>query len=301
MHSKSFRASLALQIARAAIPGAAIATFIFVNACTEQEQPAARVVAPVAASAAATMGDGTYYGANVRLAAGLARTYVTIQNGAPAELGVELNRGALEGLPTVFEHGSHGGEHHMMENAWELPLPAEAGSTAYRSVNVDWMPNGHDAPYNRPHFDFHFYVIPTAERLAIDPADPEWVQKASNLPPQQYWPARYFPLNLLIPRSAPELTVPAMGLHWLDVAAPEVQTPPAEFSYTFFYGSWNGAIIFDEPMITKKLLDSRATVDVTLPPAADYSTTGYRAGGYRVYWNEATQRHRVALTQLAER
>src|SRR5215204_3006651 len=35
-----------------------------------------------------------------------------------------------------------------------------------------------------------------------------------------------------------------------------------------FYGSWNGRIIFDEPMITKAVLESRETVDVTLPPRA---------------------------------
>ena len=68
-----------------------------------------------------------------------------------------------------------------------------------------------------------------------------------------------------------------------------------------FYGSWNGRIIFDEPMITKAVLESRETVDVTLPPAARYASEGLRAGGYRVYYNEATDRHRVALTQLAER
>jgi len=90
-----------------------------------------------------------------------------------------------------------------------------------------------------------------------------------------------------------------MGLHWLDVAAPELHG--AEFRYTLFYGSWNGRIIFDEPMSTKAVLDSRETVGVTLPSAARYASEGLRAGGYRVYYNEATDRHRVALTQLAER
>jgi hypothetical protein len=100
-------------------------------------------------------------------------------------------------------------------------------------------------------------------------------------------------------RARPEVTAPAMGLHWLDVAAPELHG--AEFRYTLFYGSWNGRIIFDEPMITKAVLESRETVDVTLPPAARYASDGLRAGGYRVYYNDASDRHRVALTQLAER
>ena len=57
-----------------------------------------------------------------------------------------------------------------------------------------------------------------------------------------------------------------MGLHWLDIGAPELNG--GEFRYTLYYGSWNGRIIFDEPMITKAVLESRETVDVTLPPRA---------------------------------
>jgi len=299
MLSNRFWARLPLHIARATIPGAAIATFFVVNACSDQN-PAARPTEPVVASFATNAPDaGTYFGKVVPVGPGNARTYVTIQNGSPVEIGVELNEGAIKGLPTAGEHDGHNNTHHMMENAWDLPLPPQAGGTAYKSVYIGWMPTGHGAPYNRPHFDFHFYVVPTSERLAIDPSDPQWAEKAGNLPSQEYWPQRYFPLNLLIPVSADSATVPQMGLHWLDIGAPELNG--GEFRYTLYYGSWNGRIIFDEPMITKAVLESRETVDVTLPPAARYASEGVRAGGYRVYFNEATDRHRVALSQLAER
>jgi len=300
MLSNTFWACLPLHIARATIPGAVVATFFFVNACSDQRRSLARPTGPEVASLAAyTQDDGTYFGDVVPLGPGNARTYVTIQNGLPVEIGVEMTEGAIRGLPTAGGHDGHNTKQHKMVDAWDLPLPPQAGATAYKSVYVGWMPTGHEAPYNRPHFDFHFYVVPTAERLAIDPADPQWGQKAASLPSQDYWPQRYFPLNLLINKPAGEVTAPAMGLHWLDVAAPELHG--AEFRYTLFYGSWNGRIIFDEPMITKAVLESRETVDVTLPPAARYASEGLRAGGYRVSYNEATDRHRVALTQLAER
>jgi hypothetical protein len=34
---------------------------------------------------------------------------------------------------------------------------------------INWMPEGHPSPmvYTVPHFDFHFYMIPNAERLNI--------------------------------------------------------------------------------------------------------------------------------------
>jgi hypothetical protein len=297
MFVQKFRASSPFRIIRAAVPAAVIAMIgLAINACGEQDPATSRVTAPDAAAAVVNPASGTFYGATVALGPGNARTYVTIENGIPTELGVELNEGALQGLPTAGEHDGHNNMQHMMESAWDLPLPAQAVATAYKSVYFGWMPMGHGAPYDRPHFDFHFYVVPTAERLAIDVADAQWAQKAAALPSQEYWPARYFPLNLLINKPAAEVTVPGMGLHWLDVAAPELHG--AEFRYTLFYGSWNGRIIFDEPMITKAVLESRESIDVTLPPAARYASEGFRAGGYRVYFDQTTQRHRVALTQL---
>jgi len=301
MFSHMLRAGVARQITQVVAPAAALGALVLaVNACSDQDRSVTRAVAPNGVSlAAGGLDNGTYFGATVSLSPGIARTYVTVQDGAPFEIGVELNKGALEGLPTAGGHDGHNNEHHMREHSWELPLPEAAAATAYKSVNIGWMPNGHEAPYNRPHLDFHFYVIPTAERLAIDPSDPEWAQKAGAMPAPAFWPARYFPLSMLINKPAAEVAVPEMGVHWLDIASPELYG--AEFTHTLFYGSWNGAIIFDEPMITKKLLESRAAVDVTLPPAADYATDGYRAGGYRVYFDEASQRHRVALVQLARR
>lgn len=293
MFSNLFQAIPALKLATGTVVAATV--LVVASACSEP----ARTLAPGAATrSAGTATDGTFYGTTVPLGPGIARTYLKVANGSPVELGIEMNKGALEGLPTDGAQDGHNDMEHRKEDMFELPLPAEAGTTAYKSVNLGWMPMGHPGgPYARPHFDFHFYVIPTAERLAIDPADPEWAQKAASYPAPEFWPARYYPLSLLVNKPAAALTVPAMGLHWLDVASPELNG--AEFTNTFFYGSWNGAIIFDEPMITKKLLESRTTVDVDLPPAAKYSTTGFRARGYRVYFDEATQRHRVALVKLA--
>lgn len=293
MFSTMFQALPALKL----VSGAAAAATVLVvaSACGDHARPLAPGAASRAAGAAA---EGTFYGATVPVGPGIARTYVRVANGAPVELGIEMNEGAIKGLPTAGGHDGHGNMHHRMEHAFELPLPPQAGATAYKSVNLGWMPAGHpDGPYARPHFDFHFYVVPAAERLAIDPTDPQWAQKSSALPAPEFWPARYYPLHMLVPgKTAPEVTVPQMGLHWLDIASPELYG--AEFTHTFFYGSWNGAIIFDEPMITKALLESRATVDADLPPAAQYSTTGLRARGYRVYFDQATQRHRVALVKL---
>ena len=291
MFRNRFAARSALQIARTTASATVVALGAVAIACSNQTTGS---LAP-ASSALLNMGgvDGnTAYGPLVTLGAGTARTYAKMENGAPVELGVEMTPGALEGLPVATEHAGH--HNHSREFAFELPLPEEAGVTAYKTVNVGWMPNGHEPPYNRPHFDFHFYTITEAERAAIDPSDPQWAEKAGNLPAPQFRPARYFALSSLIGAPPAAVTVPRMGMHWLDIASPELSG--AEFTYTFFYGSWNGAMIFDEPMITKAFLESRQSLTVALPPAAEYAPAGLRARGYRVYWENG--RHRVALSEL---
>jgi hypothetical protein len=296
MFSHMSRTLPVLKIARVAAPAVAVVTFVLAVACTDQSPT---VVPTALLSKLVTAAEGTFYGPVVPLGPGNARTYITIRNGTPVELGVEMNEGALKGLPTDGEHDGHNNMNHRMEDMFDLPLPAEAGGTVYKTVNLGWMPEGHGAPYNKPHFDFHFYTITEAERQAISPADPEWATKAGSFPAPAFWPERYYPLSMLVNVPPPAVAVPFMGVHWLDVASPELHG--AEFTHTLFYGSWNGAIIFAEPMITKATLESRVSIDKTLPEAPSYMPAGLHAGGYRVYYDESRDRHRVALTQFVAR
>ena len=94
MFSILFRAIPALKLAS----GTAVAASILVaaNAC-DQSRPLAPDAAARTVGVAA---EGTYYGTTVPVGPGIARTYVRVENGAPVELGIEMNKGALEGLPT---------------------------------------------------------------------------------------------------------------------------------------------------------------------------------------------------------
>jgi hypothetical protein len=267
-------------------------------ACTEESST---TVSPnTRSSKAVAIDEGTYYGPVVTLGPGNARTYITIRNGAPAELGVELNEGALAGAAHDGGHDGHNNTKHRMEDMFNLPLPAEAGAaTVYKTVNLGWMPAGHGAPYDRPHFDFHFYTISEAERRAIDPSDPQWASKVGSFPAPQFWPARFYPLSLLMACPRMRWVSRSWACTGWTSRAPSWRV--AEFTETFFYGSWDGALIFAEPMITKKTLESRVSVDKTLPEAPVYAPAGMHAGGYRVYYDAERDRHRVALTQFASR
>ena len=64
-------------------------------------------------------------------------------------------------------------------------------------MELDWNPKGHGGPYTAPHFDFHFYRIPLAERDAIDPRSPDYAARAAKLPAGRELPAGYVSSHLL--------------------------------------------------------------------------------------------------------
>ena len=66
---------------------------------------------------------------------------------------------------------------------------------------------------------------------------------------------------------------PRMGLHWADAAAPEFSGQP--FVKTFIYGSYDGAFIFAEPMLTKAYLESKPVATATpVKVPAQYACAG---------------------------
>ncbi|HKO16777.1 MAG TPA: DUF5602 domain-containing protein [Gemmatimonadaceae bacterium] len=230
------------------------------------------------------------YGVPRKVGDGMARAYVVRdeKSDAPLELGIALDARALGGLPTSGMH------------EYLLPLPAQAPAP-YQLVELDWNPQGHDpAPaYGVPHFDFHFYTISLAERNAIDPSDPQFAAKASNLPVGDYVPPFY-----VVPGPPAALAVPHMGLHWSDVRSPELQGLLGHperyqpFTKTFIYGSWNGRFIFYEPMITRAYLRSQPNVVTPIPVPQKYPLPGFYPDSYRVAYDAQAKEYRVALSDL---
>jgi hypothetical protein len=196
---------------------------------------------------------------------------------------------------------------------YDLAMPAQ-NPTPYEFLELDWNPQGHELPgiYDVPHFDFHFYTITPAERNAIDPADPQFQQRADRLPAAEFQSQFY---STLTPPGAPAPAVPRMGVHWIDVRSPEIQgalghpEKARPFTTTFIHGSWDGRFIFDEPMITRAFILGRKTAAtaaqrdsvIPLPAAANYQPAGYYPAAYRVTYDAQAREYRVALTQLTRR
>jgi hypothetical protein len=181
----------------------------------------------------APLADGTAYGTPAAVGNGTVRSYITYAGGEAVEVGVAMSEDVMQGLPKPAGPG-HEGEHDMHEFVLDLPA---GNPTPFKHVGFNWNPGGHEPPgiYDQPHFDFHFYMIPVADRLAIIPTDTAaFNAKARNYPTPEFVPAGYI---------APmPLGVPQMGVHWIDPTSPEFNGQP--FTKTFIYGSWNGKLFF---------------------------------------------------------
>jgi hypothetical protein len=182
--------------------------------------------------------SNTFYGPQLQLGNGQVRSFFTVTHeDKPMEFGVIMTAKSLQGLPAEM------GAFNLQIHQKAKPL------TPFDHVMLDWNPNGHepDPLYGVPHFDFHFYMIGMEQVMNIMPGP-----QMEILPPPGYMPATYFP--------GPG-GVPMMGKHWLDANAPELHGVP--FTKTFIYGSYDGKVIFYEPMITRATL--MAGTDYSIP------------------------------------
>jgi len=227
-----------------------------------------------------------HYGAPVPVGKGFARTFVVLADDGSTELGVALSADVMEGLPEAGDPSGVVMPDGLSTFGYELPMPS-VNPTGYRHVMLDWNPGGHEPPgiYDLAHFDFHFYLIDRATRLGIDPAHPDFSERAARLPDPSLIPDRYF---LPMPDA-----VPAMGVHWLDAASPELNGDV--FSTTMLFGSWDGELIFAEPMITKDFLTSKPALTFEIPSASKALVSGSLPKSYTVRWDPDAREYRVSL------
>ncbi|MEO6707916.1 MAG: DUF5602 domain-containing protein [Ginsengibacter sp.] len=228
----------------------------------------------------------TFYGPQVKMGNGHVRTWVNITHaGKPLALGVEMTDGALTNLPqdpTDFAAAT-----------FTLRLHQKAKAvTPFDHAVIDWNVHGHepDHVYDVPHFDFHFYKISLEAQMAIPPYEVD--PSGFDVPlPDGYMP----PMYVRIPGG-----VPQMGAHWADVTSPEFRGDG--FTTTFIYGTYNGHVIFDEPMITLAVLQSGNTIqkEIAQPSYYDPTHTSYPTQ-YSIWQDMKNKRHYVSLNNMVWR
>jgi hypothetical protein len=164
-----------------------------------------------------------------------------------------------------------------------LELPAEAmKNTQFKHVYLGFLHTGHgpEKIYDVPHFDVHFYTVPNEERLAMNEKTMEKMSKPAS---PDILPTGYIPT----------VPVPFMGQHWEDVKAPEFNGKP--FTATMVYGTFDGNLIFQEPMISLDFLKKAQNEVFALHQPAKYMKSGMYPTEYRVAYNSTEKQFEVTI------
>ena len=173
-----------------------------------------------------------------------------------------------------------------------LAFPSEVSMLPFHHIGLNWNPKGHipNGIYNVPHFDVHFYTISPEERSRIT-ARGDDLEKCRKVPAAGQVPEGYV--------FAPESEEPGMGGHWIDPVSHEFHG--AAFTTTFLYGTYDGEIIFYEPMITKAYLESKPGVTMPIKVPQRYTRAGYYPTSYSIRYDAKRKEYTVALEGLTLR
>ena len=232
----------------------------------------------------------TFYGPVVQMGNGHARSWINVTHDNKAlALGVEITDEALQNLPDIPE-----AERDFISGPADFLLPLHQKAkelTPYDHICINWNAHGHEPAglYDIPHFDFHFYRMSLTEQIAIPPYNLA-PTLFDNDPPAGYMPDLYF--------HGPG-GVPKMGAHWIDLLTPELYGQP--FTYTFIYGSYNGKVTFNEPMITMATIQGGNTIhkDIRQPlhfsPIDKYYPTQY------IWKDDSNNKHYISLDEMVLR
>jgi hypothetical protein len=201
---------------------------------------------------------GTFKGATVPMGSGNTHSWIKVSDdNKPVQIGITISEAALTNLPE-----NHAGATFL------LRLPSQKSLTPFNHVELNWNPHGHEPAhiYDKPHFDFHFYMITEAEQMAIPPYATA-TSKFDAFPGPEYMPPTYIPISG---------GIQAMGKHWVDVTSPELsQNNPQPFTQTFIYGSYDGKVNFLEPMVTLEFILATSTFSRDIPQPIKFAKEGY--------------------------
>jgi hypothetical protein len=213
--------------------------------------------------------DNYFKGPEVKVHGGKAWTWFQMnKQGAPERVAVSITDEALNSVPV--ENGGDGHDDHNHENNYVLKFHPKAAATPFKHVYLNWNPAGHPPAniYTKPHFDIHYYTVESSVREGyLDPA------KLAASPAPEYLPANHLGVD----------PVPAMGKHFVDITSPELDpVNPQPFTQTFIYGSYDGKVVFYEPMITLEFLKKTSNFERSIPQPAKFQQSGYYPTKMRV-------------------
>ncbi len=231
-----------------------------------------------------------FKGPEVQLGYGKVRSWISVdRNGNPSEIGIEITPEAFKNI-TDEEDKKIPADHSTII----VPLHLKAKQfTPFNHIGLNWNPHGHipEGVFDVPHFDMHFYMISIAEQMAIPAWSPETDAAFNNYPPAGYMPADYF----TPPGDA--TAEPQMGKHWLPVNLGDY----LPFSKIMIYGSYDGNVIFVEPMITLDYLLSNVDSSTEYSQPEHFQKPGNYPTKYNIYHNPDNGNTYITLSDFVAR
>ncbi|ALW86450.1 hypothetical protein AUC43_15970 [Hymenobacter sedentarius] len=242
--------------------------------CSQQEiaEPKLQSATEEAAKADKTK---TFYGPAVPLGQGVGRAWVMVDaTGTPLSIGVDLS------AKSVLNQGT-------TQVDYVFQLPKQVAVPPFDHIELGWNPQGHEPEhvYDVPHFDLHFYMIPSSVQATIPFLAPPAMDVA--LAPKYVAPAYILTPGL----------VPNMGAHLVDVLSAEFQ-PGGVFTKTFIYGSYKGNLIFLEPMFTLAYLSEQKTETTPIRQPSAFQRAGYYPTSYTISYDDSPKQYHISLDNL---
>lgn len=234
-----------------------------------------------------------FKGPQVILGDGKVRSWISVskETRMPIEIGIEMTPGALTGLPDA----APGSESPTIL----LPLHHKAKElTPFMHIGLNWQNHGHgggptNTEFASPHFDFHFYTISNEERLAI----PNWcscpADEAFNIFPQPV--SDYMPSGYVTPPGQGAV-YGQMGKHWLPI--PFDYLP---FTKVMVYGTYDGAIVFLEPMVALDYLLSKPDFHDYYRQPKYFAKAGNYPTKYNISYDDETGNTLITLSEFVPR
>ena len=182
-------------------------------------------------------------------------TWVVEEGGEVVEVGATVPVASLSAAPAEAPF--------VWPPATEVALDFPSGGGGLDHMTINWEAMGHPpVTFMVPHFDFHFYMIPSAQRVSIDCSN---LSKAADVPDGYELVDEHLPPELAEITGVATLVgvcVPEMGMHALSAAA---AANPEPFDATMIVGYYEDEPIFIEPMISQARLLERQSFDVEIP------------------------------------
>lgn len=164
---------------------------------------------------------------------------------SPVEAGVSISYAILSDPPDGLGSGPAGAI-----AVADFPREVQA-SSILNHFEMHWEAHGHTpAPFEVPHFDLHFYGIPSWQVAGIGSSD-------TAAPAASRVPAGYV-------YGGPDAFVPQMGAHALNPA--DLQKP---FEAVLILGYYEGNMIFVEPMVTRRFFETKRDFSFAIPMPAE--------------------------------